>query len=46
MRAQHCKVISDFALMDEMMDAAVIIMVCSKTTLSSWQFYRISSRNC
>lgn len=39
----HYKITLDFALMVEILDAAVIIVYCSKNILSSLQFYRISA---
>lgn len=41
LHARHCKVTLDFALMVEILDAAVIF--CSKNILGSLQFYRISA---
>lgn len=43
LHTRHYEVTLDFALMVEMLDAAVIIMFCSKNILGSLQFYRIAA---
>lgn len=43
LHTRHLKVTLNFALMVEILDAAVLIIFCSKNISGSLQFYRISA---